>query len=298
MTRLILWLSIVISSAGVGSIALAEQSEEQDPSQEEVYEEMLRLSDEATEAVLDGQFEIAAVRFRQAYRSYPEPVLLKNEMISWYRAGDCRSALPPARAFLQTDDVEPQDREDVATVELNCHLDLATAALDEENLILATYYLDILTTLANTARSLERYDAMRERLNAMLPPPEEIEVVVPAEEGLSRRDLGWIQVVGGLASIGTGAVIHGVALDRQQQLREFANSNDPAEIEIFRRREDEWGNFQRVSSWLVPTFYILGGVAAGSGAYFLVTSENQDRQITITPEASSSQVGFRLQGTF
>ena len=266
---------------------------------ESPYETMLRLSDEATDAVLSQQYEIGAVKFRLAYAAYPDPILLKNEMISWYRAGDCRSALPPAQAFLLSDEVEPQDRIDVATVELECYLNLADAALDQEELILAAFYLDTLETMANTAASLQRYDVMRERLDA-LTPREELPFLEEEPSLLSRRDLGWLQITGGFALAGVGAALHSVALDRQAQLREFAVSENPQDAQLFHLRQQEWGAYQRTTAWVVPTLYILGGIAFGSGVIFISTADSSPpvRELTIAPEISSRSVGVQLSQRF
>ena len=265
----------------------------------DAYETMLDLSDEATELVLDGNFEVGAVTFRQAYQAFADPILLRNEMIAWYRAEDCQNALTPARAFLNTYEAEPQDRNDVQTVQRECHLRLAEEALDEEHQLLAAFHLDSVSTLIQDEDE-EKYRELRSRLHQQSPMSSEAPVGAdPVDGGFSHRDLGWIQVTAGVASIGAALAMHTVALDRQAQLAQLSNSDAPTDAIILQRRQEDWSSYQRTTRWAVPALYGLGGVALGSGIYFLLRGDTApDTSFAITPGLSPQRVGLDFSARF
>ncbi len=264
----------------------------------DAYETMLDLSDEATEFVLEGNFELGAVTFRQAYQSYADPILLRNEMIAWYRAEDCQNALTPARAFLNTDEAEPQDRKDVQTVQRECHLRLAEEAFDEEHQLLAAFHLDSVSPLIDD-ESEEKYRELRKRLDQRTTTAQTAAGAEPVGLGFSRRDLGWLQVTAGVASIGVGLAMHTVALDRQAQLAQLSNSDAPTDAIILQRRQEDWGSYQRTTRWAVPALYGLGGVALGSGIYFLLRGDTApDTSFALTPGLSPQRVGLDFSARF
>ncbi len=264
--------------------------------EEEGYREMLDLSDEAARAVHDGEFALAAIKFRQAYETYPDPILLKNEMITWFHADDCRSALPPGRAFLKTDDVEPEDEEDVEAVQIECGLRLAEEASENQDFFLATYHLDNLPELERTDEEEARYQAVRQAI-----PAPEIDASAGAGGAGGANHLGWAQIAGGLTVVGVGLSLHAVALDRQSLLQELSQSEDPADARLLDRHIDQWESYQSTTRWLVPTLYVLGAAAIGSGTYFLIrdSSAGGDTDLaTFSPTISGDQVGFSFQQRF
>lgn len=263
---------------------------------DEDYERMLELSDEATDAVISGEFALGAVRFRQAYQAFPDPILLKNEMIAWYRAGDCGSALPPAQAFLRTDDVQPEDQSDVETVQVECHLLLAQGAIDEGSPALASHHLDGLEPLELDDEAQARRLALRSELDRITPAPADQGAMNVIDSG--NRDRGWMQVVAGVAVIGVGLSLHTVALDRQAQLRQFADSEAPTDGLILQRRQEDWGSFQRTTRWLIPTLYIVGAGAVGSGVYSLLRSSKSDSEMSLLPSLSPDGVGLGFSTRF
>lgn len=271
---------------------------------DDAYEEMIDLSNEAADAVADGRFEIGAVKFRQAYETYPDPILLNNEMIAWYRADDCQNALPPARQFLETEGLEPEDREDVESVQIQCHLRLAENALEEQNAVLTSYHLDSLEPLDLDADSQAEHAALREAMEQRFGPTDEpatATAVQPAPAS-SSQTRSWAQISGGIAVTGVGIALHAVALSRQSELRSLADSTNPADAQRLEQRKADWGGFQSTARWAVPALYTVGGVAIGSGVFFLMrdrsSGDAHTDSVAVSPDVGTDRVGLSLSGRF
>lgn len=261
------------------------------------YQQMLDLSDEATEAVLNGDFEIGAVKFRIAYRTFPDPILLKNEMIAWFRAEDCLSALPPAADFLESDDVQPKDREDVQTVQTQCHLQLAEDAIAELNPLLATHHLEAIAELPRDKEAERRYRKARHELDGLpirLAPPDAHSSSSAASS--RTQTLGWAQIATGLAMGGAGLAVHSVYLDRKGQLAQFERSERPEAQLLYITREKEWQSFLATGRWAIPTLYTLSALTIGSGIFFL-TRQHTDAA-SFTPSAGPREVGLIITKRF
>ena len=260
------------------------------------YEKMLDLSTEAAEAVADGHYELGAIKFRQAYATYPDPILLNNEMIAWYRADDCQNALAPARKFLQSEGLEPEDRQDVQAVRVRCKLRLASQAVEEQDPFLAAYPLDNLEGLQLDEEEQQTYHALRQTLGDDLGIGDQKDVTTGAPTA-SSNTLWWSQIAGGIALTGIGMTMHGVALARQSALRSMTESQDAALLD---ERREEWASFQNTARWAVPTLYIAGGLTIGSGVFFLMRnrSEGQDPDLALSPVMDSEQLGLSLSGRF
>lgn len=267
-------------------------------SAEDDYDEMIELSNAAAEAVGEQHYEIGAAKFRQAYRSYPDPVLLNNEMIAWYRADDCRNALRPARDFLElgdSDEISSQDRQNVRTVLVDCHLELSEEAFEDGNAALAGYHLDAVEPVDRSDEEEERYRALRERLT------DQTDTAVadaepPPQTAASPNFFGWAQISGGLLVAATGAALHSVALNRQSVMRDLEERGQAALLEA---RKEEWGGFQNTTRWAVPALYLLGAAAIGSGTYFVLTGSSDGTDTTaLHPSVFSDGATLTLSGRF
>ncbi|RAL22935.1 hypothetical protein DL240_08565 [Lujinxingia litoralis] len=261
------------------------------------YERMLELSDEATREVLDGNFEAGAITFRAAYRAYADPVLLKNEMIAWYRAGDCRSALAPVRDFLKSDQALPEDLADVRTVERDCHLNLAEEALNDDDLPLANYHLGELERLHLSTESSERLTRLQAQRDALAP---EAPVASVGGFDFAPTPLAWAFLGGGSATAITGISLHIIALQRQSELDALSRSEDPADAERLIIRRRAWSDYQRSARWMVPTLYTLSAAALGAGVYLsIVDRRSEDAQaLRLTPVLGPGLSGASLQLLF
>ena len=266
---------------------------------EDARNRMLELSDIAAESVTGGEFEIGAIQFRQAYDIYPDPILLNNEMIAWFRADDCSNSLRAAYNFLQTDDVEDDDLRTVETVQRTCHLRLAETAVEEQNPHLATYHLEQLSGFELDDEHQDSYDSLRATVDEIPALDSDDEFGTLSMDGSSgSQTLHWAQISGGVALVGVGAVLHSVALDRQSQLRTLADSDDAGDALRFQQKQQEWGSFQRTTRWAVPTFYALGALSVGSGIFLLFRERSDSEQLSMAPSLSTQGVGLSLSGRF
>lgn len=277
------------------SVAAAQQDEDG-----EDYDTMLELSNAGAESVADGQFEIGAIQFRQAYEHYADPVLLNNEMIAWYRAEDCHNALEPAERLReifdeQGDELESDDRRNVRTVMVECRLNLAEEALGEDHPILADYQLERLGDAQLEDDERDRYQQLRDALpdhiatdaSSDQPPPS-------AQPASGSAHLGWAQVTAGIAVAGLGLSMHTVALNRQSQLRELSEQDS----ELFEQRQDEWAGFQNTARWAVPALYVVGAAAIGSGTFFLLRDDTDEEAVSLGPSLAPRGAGLSLSGRF
>ncbi|MEM1348218.1 MAG: hypothetical protein AAGI01_06680 [Myxococcota bacterium] len=101
---------------------------------------MLEMSERAEAAFNAGEHERAAQLFAEAYRISPDRVLIKNEMIAWYKAKRCDEALRTGDEFLRRTPVNPKeevdrlDRRDAMTVVAKCQIEFAQAAIERDEL--------------------------------------------------------------------------------------------------------------------------------------------------------------------
>lgn len=293
--RSLVAIVLAVSTVLCSQTAWAQQEDD------EAYQEMLDLSNAAADAVADEQFALGAVQFRRAYDSYPDPVLLNNEMIAWYRADDCRNALRPARDFLEledTDNISEEDRQNVRTVLVDCHLNLSEEAVEADNPALAAYHLDAVDDVERSNEEDERYQALRQQLDEQHEAPE------PTPQNDQRQDadtspnyLGWGQVSGGVLLAGLGMTFHSVALNRQSVLQDLEERGQGALLET---RKEQWGSFQNTARWLVPTLYVAGAAAIGSGIYFVLSDSGShtDASTAVGPSLSPEHAGVVLSGRF
>ncbi len=271
---------------------------------DDAYQEMLQLSRAAADAVDDGNFELGAVKFRQAFDAHPDPVLLNNEMIAWYRADDCHNALVPARTFLDLygqneEDIDESDRRNVRTVTIECHLQLAERALDDDDLILANYHLDMVSPKDHDDDEQQRYTALRDDLSAhpdfdAAPSDDTPSAAASPGDGSSSQHFAWGQIAGGVALAGIGLSMHTVALSRQSQLQSLAEED----ASLFEERRSDWSDYQNTARWMVPTLYVLSAAAIGSGTYFLLRDESGPGLSSISPAIGPDHTGLTLTGQF
>ncbi|MFU8804209.1 MAG: hypothetical protein ACNA8W_10400 [Bradymonadaceae bacterium] len=262
---------------------------------------MLELSDEATQAVIDGQFEEAAFTFRQAYETYPDPVLLKNEMIAWFRAGNCLGALPAGSAYLNSGDVTDSDRQDVNKVQVTCIVRLADEALTAGHPEEAELLLEDLQGLTLTATEDEEVRSLRgliaeARAPVEEPPPIAVDDDEPAAFPLSDQTMGWALAGTGSALVVGALVYHLKILGEQRELRE------PGSQEEFLSLQEKYDKPHNRARVLVPTLYVLGAAALGGGAYFLMKDAPPQDQPTgrvhLTPCLGPGHAGASLHMNF
>ena len=95
---------------------------------------MVKLSKEASALFREGKYEEAAKKFREAHDKAPEPTLLKNGMIAWYKADRCLDAIIMANSYLLTKPTDQDELRDTRTILFDCHLSAADASLAKGDL--------------------------------------------------------------------------------------------------------------------------------------------------------------------
>jgi tetratricopeptide (TPR) repeat protein len=120
---------------------------------------MLTVSNRAAQLFAEGRYEEAARDFRHAFELSPEPDLLKNVMVAWFKTGNCGKARPAGDAFLATGShsITEADRGDVESVRFQCFLQDAEIALAKNQLDAADQSL---REAAHLARNADRRSQM------------------------------------------------------------------------------------------------------------------------------------------
>ncbi len=90
---------------------------------------------EAHKAFGEERFLDAAEAYAQAFRSYNDYNLKKNEMIAWFKNGSCSPALEAADLYFKNGkDITEDDRVDLKSVRVRCELASAKKTLNTGNL--------------------------------------------------------------------------------------------------------------------------------------------------------------------
>lgn len=254
---------------------------EVDDEDAESYQEMLRLSAEGNELYEAGKLEEAAQTYNAAYQAYPQAILLKNEMITRYLIEECETAIELGGQFLETGDGSAEDRDDVEAVLAECSLDLAEAALADDELDETARWLDHGEPYFAEADLAEDAREVRAGLDEKIADDDEEMAVEPPPED-SGMDM---KTIGGLSLTGVGAVTLGSALvwhlrweSRHSDLEELRNQadDDPSMVSDFESEQaDAQDSYDRVR-WAVPTLYGVGFAATAAGIALLVLPSSDD----------------------
>lgn len=270
------------------SVVVAEESSE-------AYQEMLRLSAQGNQLYEAGQLEEAAATFERAFDAYPQPILLKNQMVAFYLLEDCKRALPLGESFLAAGQASEEDIDDVHAVFGECALELAEAALAEEDyeslqrwLRFGGPYFDedhLREDAEELTNRLEEHKAAEQRDTAVVIAPVEVESDLDV-----RQIAGWSLVTVGAGTLVMAAIWNVQAVNQFGEL-ELLSRSDP--------RFEELSNSIDRARIAVPVLYGVGGVAAVAGVVLLVLPNNEvgDRA-RVTPVVHPEYLGFTLQHRF
>ncbi len=131
-------------------------------------QKMQEVSDQAMVAFQNNEFGKAAQGFEDAYKIYPESVLLKNATVAWYSASECGNAEDSALRYLeQTEKEEAQlgkDRQDVKTVIARCRLRIATIAFNGDDIEGAKKTLKGIELYAKEDKEAEALIELRDKI--------------------------------------------------------------------------------------------------------------------------------------
>ncbi len=266
---------------------------------DDAYDQMIELSTEAAQAVERGDHRIGAAQFRLAYEIYPDPILLNNELVAWFHAGDCNNALTAAEAVLASDELDDDDKINARAVDIDCHLQLAEEAIDDEQPGLATDHLNHLADRDLDADDRQRYDNLRVHAASIAPhsaDPQDTPSSLDDHHASSSNRGAWLQIVGGVAVAGLGFGLHTVALERQAYLQDLADT--PGQQDLFEAQRNEWESSQSRARWAVPALYGVGALAVGSGIYFLRKDTSLPRLFGLQPAIDTDHVGLSVTQSF
>ena len=265
------------------------QMEEVDDADSESYQEMLRLSAEGNELYEAGQLEEAAETYARAYEAFPQPILLKNQMITRYLLEECEAAMTLGQAFMDSGSGSDEDRADVSTVLGECSLDLAEGSFDQGDWNQVAAWLDAGEEHFDEADLRDDATALRTSLDAEIAaePEDEQEVAIEPLDGDSS-----LSTIAGLSLTGVGALTLGSALVWHMRWRSSYSDLEEMRGQIGEGvtaqefRDEQRAQEERYSTvrWAVPTLYGVGAAATAAGVMLLVwPSSDEPSTATLEP---------------
>lgn len=293
--RLVGVLTLVICVCALGSSAWADETSE-------AYQEMLRLSAEGNQAYEAGQLEEAAGAYSRAYQAYPQPILLKNEMVARYLLEDCERALELGEDFLEAGDTSAEDLADVQAVFGECVLEMAQASESEEDYEAVNRWLsfgepffddsqrDEVEELQGRVEEFERAreeELERDQEVATAPPGE---TLASADSTLGTKDVAGYSLI----TVGVGALIIGGIWNVQG----LAQYDELEEGVTDRARYDELQSSVSRARRAVPVLCGVGAAAALGGAALLFMPDKDKSVASVSPVVNSRFLGVSLQGRF
>lgn len=240
-----------------------------------------------------GDYREAARRFEEAYSLLKDSVLLKNQIVSLYKAGDCGNALDLAYQYdISYRDAPPTDREDVRKVRVDCNLLAAETALEYGKLDVADESLQRAKSIGFQGEEEKRYTDLNTQLTSKRQ-PKTVEPIEAEDPNGWRPIVGWSLSGVGLAVVGITA---GFQYSDYQKGLDLGCASTPCGTED----RVEYDNLKD-NGTTYAIGYGIGGVMLVSGAGLLVYHymiDTEEEAVVITPTLGSSAVGASLQFKF
>ena len=118
---------IVLLSVFVSTSVFAQEVENENEKEDSVLD--------ANTAFEAGKFREAAEGYAKAFLFYKDYTLKKNEMVAWFKNGNCSPALEAADLYFEnSDNITESDRVDVKSIRVRCELVSAKKSLNLGNL--------------------------------------------------------------------------------------------------------------------------------------------------------------------
>ncbi|WP_230467639.1 hypothetical protein [Lujinxingia vulgaris] len=267
----------------------------------DAYQEMLRLSAEAQEQYDAGQLGEAADTYREAYAAYPQPILLKNEMIARYLLEECERSVELAQGFEASGEATAEDELDIAAVYADCSLVLAEASLEAGELEAAREQLKLGEAHWDASLAVEG-EALFERLGkAQAERDAEDEAQSAAASAAIEAPPrvggppvgGWALTAGGVVGLVGASAWYLSSRGKFEELQEVAADGRD------RARYEELSASVSTARWGVPTLYALSGVATVGGILWVVMQSGDEAPaLTVMPEVGAQSAGARLRLRF
>lgn len=258
-------------------------------------DEVRELNAQGLEAFAEGRFAEAAELFGRAYSLHPQPELLKNQAIAYYKADQCTGAVESAHQYRMLDQLQPGDAEELDSLIGACKVKLAREALDAGSLELAERLLDDVDAMNPDPVLRDRSALVRvelaKRRAAETPPsdpavdeeadakplavdevtPREIDAIEVVENPEEPTTRGW-PLVGMGGFILAGAIVYHVTMAAVVE----PDFEETARRGVDRARYDRLDRSLRLANVLVPTLYGVGGAVALTGFVLVATSGSAD----------------------
>ncbi len=245
------------------------------------HQKMLEWSARGNDHYAQGDIEKADEAYERAFEAYPQPILLKNQMITRYLLDDCETSIDLGEAFLDTGSYEESDLGDVNRVLGDCSLKLAEASLKEGEVSQAEQWLewgedyrqsDAHKERAESVEGRIKAEAALERRRAREQEQEEEELVeahgVDASAGGTSM-AAWGLIGGGVAAVVGGGLWH---LRWESQVSDLESIEDPAAFEEEQQRLNDRRGTTRLG---VTSLYALGLGAIAAGSMWMIRSRDE-----------------------
>ncbi|RAL22227.1 hypothetical protein DL240_10260 [Lujinxingia litoralis] len=268
--------------------------------QDDAYQEMLRLSARAQAHYDAGELAEAAETYREAYRAYPQPVLLKNEMISRYLLEDCARSMELASEFEASGEATADDLKDVSAVYADCSLVLAGRELEAGELDAARTHLEVGEPHWQEDSAAEG-QALWARLAQARAEEEGEDVALAVGASPVGAVDGGGGAIGGWALTSVGVVgLVGASVWYLGSRSDFDELEEVAQAGRDRARYDELVASVERARWGVPTLYALSAVATAGGIAWVVLSsrEEQEAPVVFSPVIGAQQAGAQVRVRF
>ncbi|MEZ4459662.1 MAG: hypothetical protein R3E66_07995 [bacterium] len=253
------------------------------------------LASEGAELFGQGSYREAAQKFEQAYGLVRDSVLLKNQIVSLYKAGDCASALDLAYTYdISYRDAPQNDKEDVRRVRVDCNLTAAETALDYGKTDVAKESADRAERIGVLGDERARLEKIQQRLT------EKPKTSEPPESAVAPSDdpNGWRPIVG-FSLLGVGAatavvtgVLHQQSIARADELNCGAGACNDEQLNEYNDLANSEGVY--VAGYAVGGALLLGG--AGLLIYHYAIDDAGET--AVLPMVGTDSVGATLHITF
>lgn len=249
------------------------------------------LATQGAELFGSGEYREAARHFEEAYALLKDSVLLKNQIVSLYKAGDCPVALDLAYNYdISYRDAPVQDKEDVRKVRVDCNLLAAETAIGYGKLDVARESLDRAKGVGLVEDEVARHDELRAKVDTEQTKNDTPLPVEPEESTTAWRPIvGWSLVGVGVGVTALSAVFHVGDKGRYEEL-DCANAKcSEADIEEYNDIAD--GEYR----WVLG--YGLGGAMIVGGVVLLLTGD-EAQGVTLIPQIGPRDVGAAVHLRF
>lgn len=289
---------------------------------------MIKMSQEAAQLFKAGKFAEAAQKFQDASKESWEPILVKNEMIAWYKADRCDDAIIAGKTYLsrtKAAEIVEQDRKDANVIMFDCHLRAAATALDKGNLEFAEKNIDEAkpynpndgTSNSRLAGLNDRLSAKRKALadqgNTNKPNPDDKKdpdgpkepAIKPKKESSNGAKIAAYTLLGAggvglISTIGYSVVKNGDLNDRFTENKCDLDSSGDACQGLY----DEESSAQMIS---IIGYSVSGALLLGGAALLYLsldspdvesTTEKGDEGVSFFPAVGPGQAGVGMRFSF